>query len=46
MIRFWANFYELPGGDEFSPGDMSLLTRFSSSVVFGRFLIGEKGGDW
>jgi len=46
MIRFWAYFYDLPGGDEFPLGDASLLTRFSGSVLSGRILIGEKGGDW
>ncbi|QCD78743.1 hypothetical protein DEO72_LG1g2379 [Vigna unguiculata] len=37
-------FYELPGGNKFPPGDASLLTRFSGSMLFGRFLIGEKDG--
>ena len=38
-------FYELPGGNKFPPGDASLLTRFSGSMLFGRFLIGEKDGE-
>jgi len=33
-------FNELPGGDEFSPGDASLLTRFHDFVHLGRILIG------
>jgi len=43
-MKFWVYFYELPGGDEFPPGDASLLTRFSGFVLSGRFLIDEKGG--
>jgi len=46
MIRLWVYFYDLPGGDEFSPGDTSLLTLFLGSVLSGRFLIDEKGEDW
>jgi len=46
VIRFWAYFYDLPGSDEFPPGDASLLTQFSGSVLFGRILIGENGGNW
>jgi len=38
-------FYELPGSNEFSPADACLLTRFSSSMLCGRFLIGEKDGE-
>jgi len=45
-MKFWAYFYEQPGGDEFLSSDASLLTRFSGFVLSGRFLIDEKGGDW